>query len=96
MIQMMQNMFQQSNTHQQQIPATTLLPSPTVTHLYGEQPVTIPTSASQSENDADALAASMHRTKLDTAKSAKKQKTTDPMNLENDHSPLPPPSRGQH
>ena len=96
MIQMMQNMFQQPDTQQQQMPGITLLPFPIATPLYSGQPATTPTSASRSESDADALAASMHRTKLDTAESAKKQKTTDPMNLENDHSPLPPPSRGQH
>ena len=64
--------------------------------LASGQPATTLTSASQ-RSDADKLAVTMTRTKLDTEESQKKQKTTDPMNLEHENIhpqlPLPPGSQ---
>ena len=90
MVTVMKNMFQQSNQHQQQIPVTAILPTPTATRLHSEE-LASTASATQSESDADALAASMRRTNLATADSSKKQKSDNPMYLENDHSRLSSP-----
>ena len=95
MINMMQNMFQSPNTHQQQLSVPAILPSPPATRTYSEQPSTISTSTSHSESVADDLAASMDKANLESADSAKKQKTTDPMYLKDNHSPLPSPTGGQ-
>ena len=45
MVTMMQNMFQQSNQHQQQIPITAILPTPTAKRLHSEEPTSTHTSA---------------------------------------------------
>ena len=94
MITMMENMFKSTNTHQQQMPATAILPSPPATRIYSEQLANISTSASYNKSAADDLAASMNRTNLDPANLVKKQKTSNPLNLDENHPSLPPPTEG--
>ena len=97
MINMMQHLYQPLNTHQQQqnlsVPA--ILPFPPVTRTNSNQLCTTPTGTSHSESAADDLATSMDKANLESADPAKKQKTTDHMHLEDNHSPLPPPTGGQ-
>ena len=52
-------------------------------YIVNNQPTS--TSASNSESAADDLTASMHRTNLDPANSEKKQKTSNHMNLDENH-----------
>ena len=94
MITMMENMFKSPNTHQQQMPATAILPSPPATPIYSEQLANTSTSASYNKSAADDLAASMNRTNLDPANLVKKQKTSNPLNLDENHPSLPPPTEG--
>ena len=96
MMQMMQRMFPQTSTQQQQMPGMTQLQFPITSPPASEQPAITPTSVSQS--DANELAVTMDKTKLSTEESVKKQKTLDRMNLEhkNNHPQLPLPHGSQH
>ena len=95
MIQMMQNMFQ-PGTQQQQTPGTTPVQLPSASSLPSGIPPIASTSTPQ-RSDADELAASMDRTKLNTDESEKKRKTDDRMNMdhENVHPKLPLPDGSQ-
>ena len=92
MMQMMQNMFQQSNLHQQSQPPNPLLSMrlsfPPVTRTSSNQATTTSISTSQSDSDADALVASIDKANLETADSTKKHKTTDDLHLEDNHPPF--------
>ena len=85
MIQMMRNMFQ-PGTQQQQTPGTTPVQFPSALPLTSGIPPITPTSTPQ-QSDADELAASMDRTKLNVDESEKRRKTEDQMNMdhENEH-----------
>ena len=99
MMQMMQNLFQQSNMNQQSQPPNPLvqlrLPFPPIARTSSNQASTTSTGTSHSKSAADNLAESLDNANVETVDSAKKRKTTDDMHLMDDHSHLPPHPGGQ-